>query len=208
MIQGVAFPISAGAMALTLLAGEPGQDGAAYFPRSMYETTMTCALWRRPSQRKLMDDFRADWYGGQLRAAGEAPIFGNRTPTLRFTWLRTFHAPVMVRLDTAADGAVRMTATELSGKGGYEPGGVARRIERPLTPEEGAALTRVVEAADLADLEPMECDPGFDGAQWIVESAGPGGYRLVERWSPEDGAVRDLGLHLLGLTGWTYDPIY
>lgn len=206
MIQGVAFPISAGVIALALLAGKLGQDGTAYFPQSLHEATVACGSGFR--ETKVMTDHQAGWYGGHLRAAGELPIFDSTTPTLRFTWLRTFHAPVVVRLDTTAEGAVQMTATELSGQGGYEPGDVARRVERRLSDEESAALTRMLEETGALAQPPTECRLGLDGAQWILESAGPGGYRFVDRWTPREGPVRELGLHLISLTGWTYDRMY
>jgi hypothetical protein len=206
MIHGVTFPISAGMMALALLTGKVGQDDTAYFPPTLFDETVPCA---QPGRAwPVMTDFRADWYGGHLRAAGEAPIFDSPAATLRFTWLRTFHAPVVIRLDTTAEGAVLMTATELSGKGGYDPGSVARRVERRLTTEDGAALVRMLDNTDVMSLASAKCDHGMDGAQWILESAGPEGYRFVDRWAPRDGAVRELGLHLIGLTGWTFDPVY
>jgi hypothetical protein len=208
MIYGATFPMSAGVIALALLAGGTGQEGAAYFPQSLREATLNCGLMGLGRRQTVMTELGANWYGGHLRAAGEAPIFENQQPTLRFTWLRSFHAPVVIRLDTAADGAVLMTATELSGQGGYEPGVVARRVERRLTITESAVLARMLEETDALGQPPAECALGLDGAQWILESAGPGGYHFVDRQSPDDGPVRELGLHLLGLTGWTHDQVY
>lgn len=46
-----------------------------------------------------------------------------------------------------------------------------------------------------------------DGARWILEANGADGYRFIDRWSAE-GPVREVGLHLIGLTGWTYDRVY
>ncbi|HYC74108.1 hypothetical protein [Brevundimonas sp.] len=206
MIQGVAFPISAGLIGLALLAGKLGQDGTAYFPQALHDATVACALGFREAE--VMDEHRAGWYGRHLRAAGESPIFDGSRPALRFTWLRSFHAPVVIRLNPTTDGGVLMTATELSGKGGYDPGGVTRRIERRLSAEESAAVARVLETTGALAQRPRDCDLGLDGAQWILESAGPEGYRFVDRWSPREGPVRELGLHLIGLTGWTYDAIY
>ncbi len=208
MIHGVALPISAGVMGLALLAGKLGQEGTAYFPQSLHEATVSCDFGGRPTRMQVITDHRANWYGRHLRAAGELPIFDRPTPTLRFTWLRTFHAPVVIRLDTTAEGAVLMTATELSGQGGYEPGGVARRVERRLSDVEGAALAEVLAETDALSQAPTECGLGMDGARWILESAGPGGYRFVDRWTPHEGAVRVLGLHLIELTGWTYASTY
>jgi len=189
---------------LSLASPVTGQD---YFPQALRETPVPCAAFRGRT-RPLMSDFEAQWYGGHLSAAGEHPLSEAAVPTLRFTWLRTFHAPVVIRLETAADGGVTMTASELSGQGGYDPGTVARRVERSLSSEEVAALKRTLEDTAVLEQAPGECSLGMDGAQWIVESTGPDGYRFIERHSPGDGPVRTFGLHLIGLTGWTYDSVY
>jgi hypothetical protein len=202
MIHGLGPALFSGV--LGLVSPATGQD---YFPQALRETPVSCAAFRGRT-RPLMDDHKAHWYGSHLSAAGERPLSEAAVPTLRFTWLRTFHAPVVVRLETATDGAVTMTATELSGHGGYEPGTVARRVERRLSGEEVAALTRTLEDAAVLEQAPGECSLGMDGAQWIIESAGPDGYRFVERWTPREGPVRAVGLHLIGLTGWTYDSVY
>ena len=47
-----------------------------------------------------------------------------------------------------------------------------------------------------------------DGAEWIVEANEAGRYRFVIRQSPDDGPVRQFGLVLLGLTGWSIEPVY
>jgi hypothetical protein len=50
---------------------------------------------------------------------------------------------------------------------------------------------------------------GTDGARWIIEAVEPStGYTYINRWTPRDGPVREVGLHLLGLTGWKIDDVY
>lgn len=170
-----------------------------------------------------MDDFRSSWYSSHLRAARE-PRIGGAAPAhevdglgvLRFTWLRTFHAPVMARVEARTDDGLRLTATELSGAGGYDPGRISRQVERRLSADEAGQLIALLNQTRVLDLPssndcPVEENGDLiihgDGAQWIIEANGPAGYRYVDRWSA-DGPVRDLGLHLLGLTGWTYDRVY
>lgn len=170
-----------------------------------------------------MDDFRSDWYSSHLRAAREPRLGGEAPPNavdglgvLRFTWLRSFHAPVMVRVEATADAGLHLTAKELSGAGGYDPGRIARRLERRLSAEEQARLLAFLNETRVLDLPPSDACPVAengdliihgDGAHWIIEANGPLGYRYVDRWSAEP-PVRDLGLHLIGLTGWTYDRVY
>ena len=207
MIHDLVFAIISGALAFASPSGA-SQEDHEYFPPSLYETTIRCGFFGLGRRHEVMDDFKADWYGKHLRAAGEKPLFRTSGPTLRFTWLRTFQAPVLIRLDTAAGGTVTMTATELSGAGGYEPGTVARRIERPLAPDETAALIRTLEDTAVLEQASATCNLGLDGAQWVIESIGPEGYRFIDRWSPEDGPVRELGLLMLGFTGWDPDSIH
>ncbi|WP_420479008.1 hypothetical protein [Brevundimonas sp. FT23028] len=193
---GPVFPVSA-----------EDRAGTDSFPQALRETTLRCGVFGVGGGQREMSRV-TDWYGGHLRAAGETPLFRSTGSSLRFTWLRSFDAPVVIRLETGADGAVTMTATELSGRGGYEPGSVARRIERRLTAGEVTALARMMAQSGVLKQTAATCDIGLDGAGWAVESAGADGYRFIERQSPADGPVRTFGLHLIGLTGWTYDRVY
>ena len=49
-------------------------------------------------------------------------------------------------------------------------------------------------------MAPTERSGGKDGAQWVLESAANGKYHAVKRWSPKEGSVRDLALHMLSLS--------
>ena len=170
-----------------------------------------------------MNDFRSGWYSSHLGAAEEPGLWKAAPPheidgigVLRFTWLRSFHAPVIIRLEAMRNGRFRLMAVELSGAGGYAPGRVVREVERRLSADETIGLVRLLNEGGVLDLSPtddcaVQADGTViirgDGAHWIFEANGPTGYRFVDRWSA-DGPVRELGLHLIGLTGWTYDRVY
>lgn len=207
MIHRLAFSILLGLIGCSSPAEVTDHESRGYFPASLYEKVVRCGLFGPGSRHPVMDDFKAAWYGGNLQAAGEEPLFKMPGPALRFTWLRTFQAPVIVRLNTAPDGTLTMTATELSGAGGYEPGVVARRVVRVLSARETAALARIMSDMKVLEQPIADCPMGMDGEQWIIESVGPDGYRFLDRWSPEDGPVHALGLLMLGFTGWTSGPI-
>lgn len=49
---------------------------------------------------------------------------------------------------------------------------------------------------------------GFDGAQWVIEGLQDGKYHLVDRWTPESGSIRKIGLFLLELSGLKVKKIY
>ncbi len=54
-----------------------------------------------------------------------------------------------------------------------------------------------IELLEFADPRLKTDEIGVDGAQWIVEGIKDGRYKVVDRWSPEKGAVRALGLTML-----------
>ena len=185
------------------------------FPARLSEIRTDCSF---PAVQNppLLDEFSREWYSRHLVAAGEpslvsiaeaAPVGGMH---LRFTWLRSFHPPVVVRVSAMSPGEMEMTAKLLSGAGGYEPGKIAQQVDRTLDPAETRQLQALLESSQLLE-EPAEtCELGLDGAQWIVEVVEGDSYYFFDRWTPDEGAVRELGLLMLGLTGWPTksDEIY
>jgi hypothetical protein len=152
------------------------------------------------------DELSREWYSKHLNAMGE-PSLSCGTPewTIRFTWLRTFHHPIVVRVANVR-GEYRITATELDGAGGYEPGRVLRRQEAALIEADLRELQATVRRTQVANLPATDDRFGLDGAQWIIEIATNDSYRAVNRWSPESGPVREVGLLLLRLSTWSVDP--
>ncbi len=182
-------------------------EPSGYFPPALFHQTVRCASWRNGAA-PVMDDFEDAWYSSHLRAAGERPLTftADNSETLRFTWLRSFHAPMIVRIDLASGGTAILTATKLSGAGGYAPGEVVETVSRALSAQESERLLDLRRAA-LSE-PPIDCALMVDGARWIVEASGSGGYRYVNAQSPESGAVYELGLLMLGFTGWDVEPVY
>jgi hypothetical protein len=186
-----------------------------YFPQTFYEPSLQCDD-RFGGLQPVLSIVEKSWYPEQLDAAGEPSLYlvsqANRPrgqESLRFTWLPTFHHPVVVRIETLDDGEQKLIATRLSGAGGYDPGEVKDRIERMLTPAESRRLEKMLNQTRIFGLPPTLCaDGGADGAQWIFEAADVGGYHFVNRWSPRKGEARKMGLFLLSLTGWTFETVY
>lgn len=186
-------------------AAEPSR----YFPQRLWTAQAACPgpMAFRPT---LMTDHRAEWYGRALGAVDEPSLIpaGQKTDAWRFLWLRSFHMPVIVRIDEAPGGDLVMTAKRLTGAGGYDPGALDTRLERRLTVEEARAFRALVAQPDFAEDGPPNCLLGTDGAQWVVETRVGGTYRFHDEWTPQGGAVADLGRFLLKLTRWDVEPIY
>ncbi len=212
MIRGYALVLGLGVIAAALFAGWYGTTRAVYFAPALFEQSIACGPQGRDRQ-PVIDTFEADWYGEELRGFDEPSLYraslttGASARSLRFTWLRSFHDPIFVRIDRGADGGAQLTAGQRA-KGG-RPGSLTRRTSRPLTPDELRELDAILIRTVLSEQPPRLCDVGTDGARWIIETVEPStGYVYLNRWTPADGPVRELGLHMLGLTGWQVAEVY
>lgn len=172
---------------MTTLAGKKG-----YFPPGALD----------PSDPRS-DSFRNHWYSQQLEAMGEAVLKpAGDTKVYRFTWLRSFHHPVAVRI-VDANGKCFLHAIELDGAGGYAPGNIFRSKNLKLTVGKCTEVEQLMQAAGFWRLAPHEESNGRDGAEWIVEGVGAE-YKAVARWSPKSGPIREIGEKFLALSGWEY----
>ncbi|MFY7719394.1 MAG: hypothetical protein ACOVQF_06420 [Brevundimonas sp.] len=211
MVRGYALVLSLGVIASALFAGWYSTTRVVYFAPALYDQEIDCGPGGG-GLTPVLDTFEADWYGGALRAFGEPSLYtASQKPdpprTLRFTWLRSFHDPIVVRIDRSADGAALLIARQRVG--GRRPGAQTRELSRRLTADEVQRLDEVLVRAALPDQPPSACVRGTDGARWIIEAVEPStGYTYINRWTPRDGPVREVGLHLLGLTGWKIDDVY
>lgn len=140
-----------------------------------------------------------DSYTKTLKAMSEPPLSCGETDaeSYRFVWHRSFHRPIVVRLEASSTGKT-LVALELDTISGYV-GKVAERIERPLLDVEWEALMAGLSATNfwgMPSTEPLRC---CDGAMWLIEARRGDDYHVVERQSPEKGAFRVVGLIFLSL---------
>jgi hypothetical protein len=124
---------------------------------------------------------------------------------MRFLWLRTFHPGIAVRVEHGPSQAL-LVATELSGKGGYEPGHVKRHVERALLPDEWSQLQQLLAESEFWKLPTNDDELGLDGAQWVLEVSHHDRYHVVDRWG--GGAVEAIGRYLITLSDLDPRPIY
>lgn len=196
------------------VAIEPSKAGKSYFPGSFGKPAQVCNFKGYPECFATISKVENDWYPQYWDAAGEPSLYERSraattagTSTLRFTWLPTFHHPVIVRIERSGKEA-KLVAKQLSGESGYEPGIVEREVTRPLSPIEIAKLDAILSATKVLKQRATDCNSGLDGSQWIVEGADRNGYHFVNRWSPQEGPVREFGDFALTLSGWTFEERY
>lgn len=149
--------------------------------------------------RSGSDQFVREWYSRQLRAMNEPSLSCGPTvaaQVYRFTWLRTFRHPIVVRVTQSAEGA-RLEAVELDGAGGYEPGKVLNRVSYNINSADWHALEDQFSA--VLQLEKAD-ELGLDGAEWIFEGRKGEDYTYIKFWSPSAGPSWNLGMYLIELS--------
>jgi len=183
-------------------------DLNSYFSPESFQTGMTCP-GEPDDGAPAVDDFRAEWYAKVWRSADEPSLYlKSRDPVAsarriyRFTLIPSFRSPMVVRLEGRDGGRFLMTATRLFSPGLAGPGRRATRVERLLTVAESQAILNRLESGRVMDVAPATCRQGADGSQWIIEGVEGRRFHYIDRWSPRDGPVHDVGLAFLALTGW------
>jgi hypothetical protein len=200
---------------ITLLGWLPQQLAAQtkYFPPPYPKRVAPCSPSPKSDGAPVVSDFENRWFSQHLSAAAEPSLYeasrrSGGGDVIRFTWLRSFDPPIIVRVEELRSASPHLIAKQLSGAGGYGPGVVNKQVDRHLSRVEASALRRLLLQANAFNLPAVECGGGMDGAEWIIEGVSRDGYRFVRRWSPEDGQARATGLALLKLTGWSFRKIY
>ena len=151
-----------------------------------------------PDQR--LNEFVVGWYSRQLEALQEPSLLQQpteSTQSYRFLWLRTFHHPVVVRVNIHKDGTGDLITKMGSGAGGYGPGTLTLNRTAPLDKARVDAFLELVVREDFWK-EPTSPNQqtGTDGSEWVIEGTRPGQYHVIDRWSPSRGVAYELGKKL------------
>ena len=126
----------------------------------------------------------------------------------RLTWLRTFHHPMVFRLDIAPDGTAELHVKVTSGAGGYRPGWRIVNKTIPVTSIQTDTILAGLEQIKFWTMTSHLESTGLDGAQWIVEGVKDAHYHVVDRWTPGGTAFQFWALSLMELGGVDLEPIY
>jgi len=201
-MRGLGVGLTVLVIAVALSAGLIASKREYFFDPSLYQNDYPCSLSDREPSGPL-DDYIESWFAAPLRVAGERPLYlqdSSRKTTLRFTFLPAFVDPVIVRIDDLYGDNPRLTATRYVGQVHVEAG--ANHLVRDLSRDELAPIVSLIKNSTVLDLPPDSCLSGADGVVYLIEAQGPDGYRFINRWAVEEGAVYDLANAMYRLTGW------
>lgn len=149
-----------------------------------------------------MAKFVLQWYSNQLYALNEPLLFDQVKDTIfRFTWLRTFHHPVAIRIQKS-NGKIKLTWKMSDGSGGYAPGHLIIDETKELEEADWKKFQLLLIKANYWKMPTNDqtAHRGTDGSQWIIEGIQNGSYHVVDRWSPRNSAYQEVGLFLINLT--------
>lgn len=141
-------------------------------------------------------------------AAGE-PILceGPDAEAYRLTWVRTFHNPVIARVQQLGTTA-SWRALRYGGMGGYDAGAVEEDRSGELTPDEWTRLVTTVDSVSFWSVPDALVDGelfyGRDGASWLIEGRRSGQYVSVQCQGTQGAVgarIEALGRSLLKATG-------
>ncbi|WP_292032132.1 MULTISPECIES: hypothetical protein [unclassified Brevundimonas] len=201
-MRGLGVGLTVLVLAFALFAGLLASKREGFFDPVLYRTNYPCSLEARETPGPLDPDIES-WFAAPLRSVGERPLwnakFDGKT-TLRFTFLPAFVEPVIVRIDDLYGPSPRLTATRHVDQVHVDAG--PDHFVRDLSKEDVAPLIALISNSAVLDLAPDSCISGVDGAVYLIEANGPSGYRFINRWSVEEGAVYDLANAMYRLTGW------
>ena len=169
---------------------------AFYFPMKKH--------WEDTTNNSL-DTFINTWYSKMLFALKEPILYDYQgdKEIYRFTWLRTFHHPVSVRLEKQ-NKTIHLFAKISKGAGGYEPGSIIFDTTISIAGNEWIVLKNKIVDTHFWQLKTENReDAGKDGSEWIIEAVKENKYHMVTRWTPSkerQGNFRDLGEYLVSLS--------
>ena len=132
-----------------------------------------------------LDSFTNSWYSEQLTAMKEPVIFTDKTKNevYRFTWLRTFHHPVAIRIEKHNDSYV-LYWKMCDGAGGYKPGKLIVDRQKTVTRVTWEEFTSKLRTIGFWQMSTSVKVLGNDGAEWILEGKLVNDYHVVTRWTP------------------------
>lgn len=141
----------------------------------------------------------APLHGSEFMDEDTLNHFSNDTAIYRFTWFRSFHNPIIIRL-TMANGTGELNWKELHMWDRTDTSNRMVDARRPVSKEELSRFVQLFDAMVFYQLPREGPESGEDGATWTLEACSDH-YWAVERWSPDSGAFHDCCLFLLHLSG-------
>lgn len=144
----------------------------------------------------------AEWLKTQLSDLNEACLYNDETnlnsTIYRFTWLRSFHHPIAIRIEKN-DNEIMLYWKIGKGAGGYKPEGLKKSGKKKVNLKEWIEFKDFLKASNFDSLPNEKYIPMTDGATWTLEKKTPEVFKAHHSNSPSM-EFRKACLYLLDLT--------
>lgn len=131
-----------------------------------------------------IDSLSLEWYSKFLFEMKEPLLFNKpiQKEVFRFTWLRTFDEPVVIRIEKESN-QISINWKVTDGKGGYEPGNLITDENKSISIKEWNEFIDLVKGIDFWNMK-RRGQFGTDGSEWILEGVNESNYHVVSVWTP------------------------
>ncbi len=190
---------------------EQGNFDRLLMPKDSLTLYFPLIKWRKDTTNNSLDTFKNYWYSKMLFGLKEPVISGYQgvKEIVRFTWLRTFHHPVSVRVEKQ-NNVIRLFAKASNGAGGFEPGNICFDSTINMSINEWKILDHQLKNTNFWQLSTQSnSDEGKDGSEWIIEAVKENKYHLVTRWyagDEQNDYYKVIGKYLLQLSKMKEEP--
>jgi hypothetical protein len=173
----------------------PKDSSSYYFPLMIKDENSSL-------MSNALDTSLNAWYSKMLFALHEPVLFnysGNEE-IFRFTWLRTFHNPIVLRIQKDKE-RITLKLKASSGAGGYEPGKIIIDTTFSISAVQWNKFVRKFESFNFWNFPVLqEGMRGTDGSEWILEAIQNKKYHVASRWSSRNDNFGKCCVYLLELS--------
>ena len=178
-----------------------------YFPTRLLIDTVNVYRQKKDSlfyqKRKESALFLNTWFSKQLTALNEPKLCKDYDfETYRFTYLRSFHNPISIRLEKRNNDYL-LIIKRANGAGGYNPGQVIQNDTIPIIESQWNEVISKIYNINFWGIPTVEKSDLVvsDGAEWIFEARKDGKYHMVYRQTSRGTEINELCMMLYKLSG-------
>jgi hypothetical protein len=177
-----------------------------YFPNQLFYDTINYIGQERDSafykRRNDLALYMNTWFSKQLSALDEPKLYKDYDfETYRFTWLRTFHNPISIRLEKK-NNEYLLFVKRANGAGGYNPGQLVQNDTILITESQWDDVISKIYNLNFWKIPTVERSNlmVMDGAEWIFEARKNGKYNMVYRQTSKGTEIKELCMMLYNLS--------
>lgn len=196
----------------------PAGPGMYYFPIELLIDTINTYYGHTVrdngfvTRRTDQAHFNEWWYSNKLYKSREPVLYNGwfEHEIYRFTWLRSFDEPVVIRIENKED-SIRLFVKMLDYDDFYVSNEIILNDTIVLNASQWTEFTEKLKKIDFWSIDPIENTHGAigtDGAQWILEGLKDGEYHMVDRWNGKNKVTGEGCLYLIQISGLEIENIY